>query len=143
VILIFHTLKSVEEIFQGKFTLGADSGTAADPVGRRVEGATDLGFKADIHSYSRSRGWFAGVSLEGVSVLLDAEANQNYHHKLGITPRMILVGMEEDQPLAGKRLLMKLQEIMGGLGHQGGGRQPTRLSDTGRGQTVSLFRARY
>ncbi len=65
VILVFKTRKSVEGLMGGKFTLGADAGVAAGPVGRRAEAATDLQLKAEVYSYSRSRGLFAGVSLEG------------------------------------------------------------------------------
>ncbi len=65
VILVFKTRKSVEGLMGGKFTLGADAGVAAGPVGRRDEAATDLQLKAEVYSYSRSRGLFAGVSLEG------------------------------------------------------------------------------
>lgn len=65
VILVFKSQRSIENIKKGKFTLGADAAVAAGPVGRRVEGATDVMLKAEILSYSRSRGFFAGVSLEG------------------------------------------------------------------------------
>ena len=65
VILVFKSRKSVEGLMGGKFTLGADAGVAVGPVGRRAEAATDLQLKAEVYSYSRSRGLFAGVSLEG------------------------------------------------------------------------------
>jgi len=111
-VLVFKTAKSVEGVFAGKVTLGADAGVAAGQVGRRVEGATDLELKAEIYSYSRSRGLFAGVSLEGAALGVDGEANEVYYQQLEITPRMILDGVDGEQPLAGKRLLMDLQEIM-------------------------------
>jgi len=115
-VLVFKTAKSVEGIYSGKVTLGADAGVAAGPVGRRLEGATDLQLKAEIYSYSRSRGLFAGVSLEGAALGIDAEANEDYYQQLGITPSMILEGAGGDQPIAGKRLLMDLRELMTGLG---------------------------
>ena len=115
-VLVFKTAKSVAGIFAGKVTLGADAGVAAGPVGRRLEGATDLQLKAEIYSYSRSRGLFAGVSLEGAALGIDAEANEDYYQQLGITPHMILEGAGDDQPIAGKRLLMDLRELMTGLG---------------------------
>ena len=55
VILVFKTRKSVEGLMGGKFTLGADAGVAAGPVGRRAEAATDLQLKAEVYSYSRSQ----------------------------------------------------------------------------------------
>jgi lipid-binding SYLF domain-containing protein len=116
VILVFKTEQSVAGVFQAKITLGAAAGVAAGPVGRQVEGATDLQLKAEIYSYSRSRGLFAGVSLEGASLGIDGEANEDYYQRLGITPHMILEGAGGDQPIAGKRLLIDLREMMTGFG---------------------------
>jgi len=65
VILVFKTRKSVDGLLNGKFTLGADANVAAGPVGRHAEAATDVRLKAEVYAYSRSRGLFAGVSLEG------------------------------------------------------------------------------
>ena len=67
VILVFKTREGVRRLLEGKdkVTLGADIGVAAGPVGRQAEASTDGQLKAEIYSYSRSRGLFAGVSLEG------------------------------------------------------------------------------
>lgn len=65
VILVFKSLKSVEGFASGKITLGADASVAAGPVGRHAEAATDVQLKAEVYSYSRNRGLFVGVSLEG------------------------------------------------------------------------------
>lgn len=78
-VLVFKTARSVEGILRGKFTLGADAAIAAGPVGRRVEGATDAELKAEILSYSRSRGLFAGVSLEGAALQIDDAAIERYY----------------------------------------------------------------
>jgi hypothetical protein len=67
---------------RGTFTLGADAAIAAGPVGRRAEAATDAELKAEIYSYSRTRGLFAGVSLEGSALTIDDRANGSYY---GIT----------------------------------------------------------
>jgi lipid-binding SYLF domain-containing protein len=69
VILVFKSRKGVDGIVKGKFTLGADAAVAAGPVGRQAEAATDIQLKAEIYSYSRSRGLFAGISLEGAALL--------------------------------------------------------------------------
>ena len=74
IILVFKKLKSVEAIERGKFTLGADASIAAGPVGRHVEASTDIQFKSEIYSYSRSRGLFAGIALEGAALLIDEDA---------------------------------------------------------------------
>lgn len=79
IILVFKTPRSVEGIVHGTFKLGADAAVAAGPVGRRGEAATDAELKAEILSYSRSRGLFAGVSLEGTKIDIDHDANADYY----------------------------------------------------------------
>lgn len=81
-ILVFKTRKSVDGIFRGKFTLGVDASVAAGPVGRSAEGATDLTLKSEILSYSRSRGLFAGVALNGAALMIDDDANGSYYGSL-------------------------------------------------------------
>lgn len=77
--LVFKSQKSVDGLLRGKFTLGADAAIAAGPVGRRAGAATDAELKAEIYSYSRSRGLFAGVSLEGSALQIDDAANASYY----------------------------------------------------------------
>jgi len=74
IILVFKNRGSVDAIEKGKFTLGADASIAAGPVGRHAEASTDIKFKSEIYSYSRSRGLFAGVALEGAALLIDQDA---------------------------------------------------------------------
>ena len=85
VILVFKTAKSLDRVLsgKGKVTLGGDIGIAAGPVGRQAEAATDGQLKAEIYSYSRSRGLFAGVSLEGAAVWPDATANRDFSRDRG------------------------------------------------------------
>ena len=84
VILVFKSSKSVNGITKGKFTLGADASVAAGPVGRSVEAATDMQLRAEIYSYSRNRGLFAGVSLEGAAMQIDSDANAAFYGRQGI-----------------------------------------------------------
>jgi lipid-binding SYLF domain-containing protein len=79
VILVFKTQKSIQGLMQGKFTLGVDAAAAAGPVGREAAAATDATLKAEIYSYSRSRGLFAGVSLDGSALQIEHEVNQAYY----------------------------------------------------------------
>ncbi len=79
VILVFKTRKSVENLLEGKFKIGADIAAAAGPVGRRAEAATDGQLQAEIYSYSRSRGLFAGASIDGAVIQLDSEAEGRYY----------------------------------------------------------------
>ena len=78
-VLVFKKRKNVEAIKQGKFTLGADAAVAAGPVGRKAEAATDIKLESEIYSYSRSRGLFAGISLEGAALQVDTQANQDFY----------------------------------------------------------------
>ena len=83
IVLVFKTQKSVENLMRGKFTLGADAAVAAGPVGRRTSAATDSELKAEIYSYSRSRGLFAGISLDGSALQVHDEANVAYYGPAG------------------------------------------------------------
>jgi len=71
VVLVFTTRKSVEGLMKGKFTIGADASVSAGPVGREAAAATDAALRAEILSYSRSRGLFLGVSVEGSALEVD------------------------------------------------------------------------
>ena len=62
VVLVFNTRKSVNGLLSGKFTLGVDAAAAAGPIGREASAATDVRLQAEVFSYSRSRGLFAGAS---------------------------------------------------------------------------------
>lgn len=79
VILVFRTRSSVEGLMRGKFTIGADASVAAGPVGRQASAATDITFKSEIYSYSRSRGLFAGLALDGAAMQIDNRANAAFY----------------------------------------------------------------
>jgi lipid-binding SYLF domain-containing protein len=97
VILVFRTQRGVDSIVHGKFTLGADASVAAGPVGRDAHAATDAQLKAEIYSYSRSRGLFAGVALDGSVLAIDNDANQAVYGE-GMTPRRIFAGSLSNVP---------------------------------------------
>jgi lipid-binding SYLF domain-containing protein len=92
VILVFKSRKSIEGLTRGKFTLGADASVAAGPVGRSVEAATDMQLKAEIYSYSRNRGLFAGVSLEGAAIQIDKDADEVFYGIQGVRATDIVSG---------------------------------------------------
>jgi lipid-binding SYLF domain-containing protein len=81
IVLVFTTRKSVEDIADGKLTLGGDASVAAGPVGRAASAATDQNFTAEVYSYSRNRGLFAGVSLDGSIIAIDSKANRRLYGK--------------------------------------------------------------
>jgi lipid-binding SYLF domain-containing protein len=88
VVLVFMTKKSVEGLLRGKFTVGADAAAAAGPVGRNASAATDVRLKAEILSYSRSRGLFIGLSLDGSAIEIDSEAQIAYYGAPPMQPPM-------------------------------------------------------
>lgn len=79
IILVFKTQKSIQGILSGKLTLGADAAAAAGPVGRQTAMATDGQLQAEIYTYSRSRGLFAGVSIDGSVLRVDQLATGAYY----------------------------------------------------------------
>jgi len=97
VVLVFRTQRGVDSIVNGKFTLGADASAAAGPVGRTASAATDEQMKAEIYSYSRARGLFAGVALDGSVLRIDYDANAATYGA-GITPRRIFEGGVSNVP---------------------------------------------
>jgi lipid-binding SYLF domain-containing protein len=97
VILVFRTQRGVDSIVHGKFTIGADASAAAGPVGRTAQASTDAQLKAEIYSYSRSRGLFAGVALDGSVLSIANNSNQAVYGD-GVTPRRIFEGGVSNVP---------------------------------------------
>ncbi len=97
VILVFRSERGVQNIVNGKFTLGADASVAAGPVGRSAQASTDEQLKAEIYSYSRARGLFAGVALDGTVLRMDHTANQRVYGR-NTTPRQIFEGRTAAPP---------------------------------------------
>jgi SH3 domain-containing YSC84-like protein 1 len=80
-VLLVMNPKGAESLLYSKVKLGADASAAAGPKGRTAEGATDIVMNAEILSYSRSKGLFAGVSLEGSTLRSDGGANEKLYGK--------------------------------------------------------------
>jgi lipid-binding SYLF domain-containing protein len=99
VILVFRTQRGVDSIVHGKFTLGADASAAAGPVGRSAQASTDAQLKAEIYSYSRARGLFAGAALDGTALRIDNDANQAVYGE-GVTARRVFDGGVSNVPTA-------------------------------------------
>jgi len=78
-VLFFMTKRGVESLLKSKFILGADASIAAGPVGRSAEVATDIRVKAEIYSYAKSRGLFAGVALDGARIAIDQKATNRFY----------------------------------------------------------------
>lgn len=79
VVLVFTTRKGVEGLMRGKFTIGVDAAATAGPVGREAAIGTDATLQSEIYSYSRSRGLFVGVSLDGSALEIDHDSHAFYY----------------------------------------------------------------
>ena len=96
--------KGIDYLMRSQFTLGADAAVAAGPVGRTGSAATDLRMRAEILSYSRTRGLFAGLSLEGSVVKQDHDGNENVYGERVDATRLLLEGTHP-VPAAGRGLV--------------------------------------
>src|ERR1700716_708370 len=119
-VLVFTTSKGVEGITGGKVTLGADASVAAGPVGRQAEAATDASFKSEVYSYSRSRGVFAGLALDGTAITIDDGANAAFYRKPGVASGDIISGAVTSADESVRRFLAA---VAASTGAQGSGTQ--------------------
>jgi lipid-binding SYLF domain-containing protein len=85
-ILVFRTPQSVANLLRGTLKIGVDASAAAGPVGRQASASTDLPMQAEILSYSRARGAFVGVSIDGSSISLDPASDAAYYQPPGTVP---------------------------------------------------------
>jgi SH3 domain-containing YSC84-like protein 1 len=103
VILVMND-KGARALMNGKAKLGADASIAAGPVGREAEASTNAAMSAQMLSYSRAQGVFAGVSLEGSSLGPDDDANTDLYGKK-VTATEIIAGKAGPAPASAKELL--------------------------------------
>jgi len=85
-ILVFRTQQSVQNLLRGTIKIGVDASAAAGPVGRQTSAGTDFRTVSEILSYSRARGAFVGVSIDGSSITLDPQAEAIYYQPPGAFP---------------------------------------------------------
>lgn len=108
-VLLIMNERGASSILDSKVKLGADASAAAGPKGRDASADTDAYMRAEILSYSRSRGLFAGISLEGSTLRPDDDATADvYGRKL--TAREIVLGGKASTPPSGKHLVRVLQK---------------------------------
>ncbi|MGH9384957.1 MAG: lipid-binding SYLF domain-containing protein, partial [Vicinamibacterales bacterium] len=88
-ILIVNDQRGLKQLVQNQFKVGAGASVAAGPVGRDASAATDVQMRAQILSYSRSRGLFAGVTLEGSTFSQDRDANERFYGTAYRTSQLI------------------------------------------------------
>ena len=101
-VLIINDRRGLENLVRNQFKLGADASVAAGPVGRDAQAATDLQLRAQILSYSRARGLFAGVTVNGSTIRQDRDANERFYGKpLEASQILFDGGGEAPPPVAG------------------------------------------
>jgi lipid-binding SYLF domain-containing protein len=107
-VLIVMNDKGVQKLLGNKVTLGAEASVAAGPVGRDARAATDVQMQAEILSYSRTQGLFAGINLSGGSLRPDADDNAAVYGA-GVTPRDVLLGGRVAAPAGARPFLDALR----------------------------------
>ena len=104
IILVFKDKRSVRTIAKGKFTLGGDASIAAGPVGAGTSASTDVKFEAEVYSYSKAKGLFGGISLDGAALLLDKDAGTKFYRSFDLTTEDILDKADIEAPQAARDL---------------------------------------
>ncbi len=102
VVLVFTTPRSVEGITDGKLTLGADASVAAGPVGRTAIASTSVTFDSEVYAYSRSKGLFAGISLEGSGIFISHRSNRRFYDEPRLTTTELLASRTRPPAPAGE-----------------------------------------
>jgi len=109
VVFLVMNSRGVDALLSSKVKLGANVSAAAGPKGRSLEGSTDASLRAEILSYSRSRGLFAGISLEGTSLRPDDDASKEVYGR-SMTARKIVTGNRISVPASGRHLVDVLEK---------------------------------
>ena len=109
VVMLVMNKGGVEKLLSSKFTLGADASVAAGPVGRTSSANTDLQMHAEILSYSRARGLFAGLALDGATLRPDEGTNKELYGSK-VTNREIVMGTKIKKSAAGNNLTLAMNK---------------------------------
>lgn len=99
-ILVVNNERGLEQLVKNQFKVGADAGVAAGPVGREASAATDIQLRAQILSYSRARGLFAGITLNGSTIRQDRDANERFYGTAYRTGQIVYEGRAGAPPSA-------------------------------------------
>lgn len=111
VVMLLMNEGAIDKLLSSKFTLGGDASVAAGPVGRTSSAATDAQLHAEILTYSRARGLFAGVSLEGATLRPDDDANKDMYGKAMSNKDVVLGNVKS--PATAARLIAVLNKHSG------------------------------
>src|ERR1700720_2033307 len=108
-VLLVVNPKGVDSMLKSKVKLGADAAAAAGPKGRDAQAATDVLMHAEILTYSRSRGLFAGISLDGSTLRPDNSATEKVYGRK-VSARDVVIGDKVGTPAAGRLMISTLQK---------------------------------
>jgi lipid-binding SYLF domain-containing protein len=108
-VLLVMNPRGADAILSSKVKLGGDASAAAGPKGRTAQAETDVTMRAEILTYSRARGLFAGVSLEGSTLRPNPSANQHVYGR-DVSARNIIRGNKVAVPTAGRQLVSLLNQ---------------------------------
>jgi lipid-binding SYLF domain-containing protein len=111
IVLVFTTKRGIEGIADGKLTLGAGASVAAGPVGRQAEVAA--GTNAEVFAYSRARGLFLGVALDGTAISIDTRSNRSFYGSRDVVPSEIMSGAATTESENARRFLAALAKSTG------------------------------
>lgn len=115
VVLVFTSRRSIEGIVGGKVTLGADASVAAGPIGRQSSAATDIGLTAQVYSYSRASGLFAGVALDGSALTIDNSSNESFYGRPGVLASDIIRADAPAAPAPAQQFIATLERSATGM----------------------------
>lgn len=101
-VLVINNQRGLEQLVKNQFKIGADAAATAGPVGRDASASTDIQLRAQILSYSRARGLFAGVTINGSTIRQDLDANERYYGTAYRTGQIVFDGLgASPEPVAG------------------------------------------
>jgi lipid-binding SYLF domain-containing protein len=110
IVLVLTTRQSIEGITDGKLTLGADASVAAGPVGRTAMASTSVTFDSEIYAYSRAKGLFAGISLEGNGIFIAKKANRRFYD--GEDSAAVILASKLTPPSPADELVAEVRRLM-------------------------------
>ena len=111
VVMLFMSPKSMESLLKDKVTLGGDVSAAAGPIGRQASAETNATMHAEILTYAKSRGIFAGLSLKGSSLRPDIDANESLYGRK-IPAKEILIENKVPSPQVAQKLIDSLTKAV-------------------------------
>ena len=106
-VLVFKHKGVLTKVKNGDFTIGGDISAAAGPVGRSSTASTDHKLEAEVYSYSRSRGLFAGISINGSNLSIDKSANANFYGTGKTSQQIFDTGKSTSTPVIGLKTALK------------------------------------